>query len=479
MYLMKKILLPGAKLQQSMTEGPIWKGLIYFAIPIFFGNLFQQLYNTADTLIVGNFLGKEALAAVASSGNLIFMMVGFLHGMAMGAGVLIAKHYGAKDYRKMRTAIHTDIAFCLVAGLALTVVGVVLTPHILRWMGTPENVLPNSIAYFRTYFLGSSASFLYNVCTGILQAVGNSRHPLYYLVVSSIVNVVLDILFVGVFHWGVWSAAFATVISQIISASLCVHKLLTTTEEYRVRIREIKADFSVLKQIVKFGLPSGVQNALFAISNIVIQSSIVQVNNAVCSPGAAYQPVVKGNAAAANIAAFGNTALGAAGHACISFTSQNYGAKNYDRVKRVAAVGYLLLSLVGLVATAVLMLLRDPLLALYGVQNAPDELAQLAYSAAKTRVLWMWPFYILHAWMTCGSDVLRGLGKSMLATVSSLIGSCLLRIVWIYTAFRAVPKLSMVYVSYPITWFLTALALLLFVLREFKRFEKPGTAQKA
>jgi Na+-driven multidrug efflux pump len=151
----------------------------------------------------------------------------------------------------------------------------------------------------------------------------------------------------------------------------------------------------------------------------------------------------------------------------------------YDRVKRVAAVGYLLLSLVGLVATAVLMLLRDPLLALYGVQNAPDELEQLAYSAAKTRVLWMWPFYILHAWMTCGSDVLRGLGKSMLATVSSLIGSCLLRIVWIYTAFRAVPKLSMIYVSYPITWFLTALALLLFVLREFKRFEKPGTAQKA
>ena len=189
---MKKILSPGAKLQQSMTEGPIWKGLIYFAIPIFFGNLFQQLYNTADTLIVGNFLGKEALAAVASSGNLIFMMVGFLHGMAMGAGVLIAKHYGAKDYKKMRTAIHTDIAFCLVAGLALTVVGVVLTPHILRWMGTPENVLPNSIAYFRTYFLGSSASFLYNVCTGILQAVGNSKYPLYCLVVSSFVNVGLD-----------------------------------------------------------------------------------------------------------------------------------------------------------------------------------------------------------------------------------------------------------------------------------------------
>jgi len=213
-----------------MIEGSIWRGLLAFAIPIFLGQLFQQLYNTADTLIVGNFIGKEALAAVSSSGNLIFMLVGFLNGTAVGAGVLIAKNYGARDYDKMRTAIHTDLAFALVAGVAMTVVGVLLTPHILRWMGTPDNVLPNSIAYFRTYFLGCSASFLYNICTGILQAVGDSRHPLYYLILSSVINVALDLLFVAVFRWGVASAALATVISQAVSATLCFTRLVRTEE---------------------------------------------------------------------------------------------------------------------------------------------------------------------------------------------------------------------------------------------------------
>ena len=251
---MKSLFSRGARVQPPMTEGPIWKGLIYIAIPIFMGNLFQQLYNTADTLIVGNFLGKEALAAVSSSGNLIFMMVGFLQGMAMGAGVLIAKHYGAKDYNRMRTAIHTDLAFALIAGIALTNVGVLVTPTILQWMGTPENVLPNSVAYFRTYFFGSLASFLYNVCTGILQAVGNSRYPLYCLIVSSLVNVGLDLLFVGVLGWGVASAAAATVIAQIISASLCAVKLLTTTEPYRVSVREIRLELPVLRQIINLGL---------------------------------------------------------------------------------------------------------------------------------------------------------------------------------------------------------------------------------
>ena len=435
---MKKNLLSGAKLQQSMTEGPIWKGLIYFAIPIFFGNLFQQLYNTADTLIVGNFLGKEALAAVASSGNLIFMMVGFLHGMAMGAGVLIAKHYGAKDYKKMRTAIHTDIAFCLVAGLALTVVGVLLTPHILRWMGTPENVLPNSIAYFRTYFLGSSASFLYNVCTGILQAVGNSRHPLYYLVISSVVNVVLDILFVGVFHWGVWSAAFATVISQIISAALCVWKLLTTTEEYRVRIREIKADFSVLKQIVKFGLPSGVQNSVIAFANVLVQTNINAFGDSAMAGCGSYS----------KLEGFAFLPVTCFSMALATFVSQNLGAKQHDRVKRGAKLGIFCSMLIAEIVGGLLFVFAPSLIALFN--NDPEV---VAFGTMQARVISL--FFCLLALNHCMAGVFRGAGKATIPMVVMLASWCLLRVTYITVMVRVFKHIAVVFTAYPLTWYLS------------------------
>ena len=197
-----------------MTEGSIWKKIVLFALPLFLGNLFQQLYNTADSLIVGNFLGSDALAAVSSSGSLIFLMVGFFNGIALGAGVVVARYYGARQIDKLQRAIHTDIAFGLVAGVALTVIGLVLAPKMLVWMGTPADVMPNSILYFRIYFLGSIAFVMYNVSVGILQSIGDSRHPLIYLIISSLTNVVLDLLFVGVFHMGVGSAAFATILSQ-------------------------------------------------------------------------------------------------------------------------------------------------------------------------------------------------------------------------------------------------------------------------
>ena len=194
----------------KLLEGSIWKGIVGFAIPIFLGNLFQQLYNTVDSLIVGKFLGSEALAAVTSSGSLIFLMVGFFNGIAIGAGVVISKYFGAKDYETLKKAVHTDVAFGLSAGVMLTVLGMFLAPLMLQWMGTPAEVLPNSIAYFRTYFAGSVAFVMYNIVMGILQAVGDSKHPLYYLIFSSVVNVLLDLLFVGVFKWGIASAALAT-----------------------------------------------------------------------------------------------------------------------------------------------------------------------------------------------------------------------------------------------------------------------------
>lgn len=257
-----------------MTEGPIWKKIVLFALPLFLGNLFQQLYNTADSLIVGNFLGSDALAAVSSSGSLIFLMVGFFNGIALGAGVVVARYYGARQIDKLQRAIHTDIAFGLVAGVALTVIGLILAPKMLIWMGTPEDVMPNSVLYFRIYFLGSLAFVMYNVSVGILQSIGDSRHPLIYLIISSLTNVVLDLLFVGVFHMGVGSAALATIISQFVSAALCLRRLMRSPEEYRVSLRKVRFDFSMLRQIIKNGLPAGLQNSIIALANVVVQSNI-------------------------------------------------------------------------------------------------------------------------------------------------------------------------------------------------------------
>lgn len=437
---MKSLFSRGARVQHPMTEGPIWKGLIYFAIPIFMGNLFQQLYNTADTLIVGNFLGKEALAAVSSSGNLIFMMVGFLQGMAMGAGVLIAKHYGAKDYQRMRTAIHTDLAFALVAGIALTIVGVLVTPTILQWMGTPENVLPNSVAYFRTYFLGSLASFLYNVCTGILQAVGNSRYPLYCLIVSSLVNVGLDILFVGVLGFGVASAAAATVIAQIISASLCAVKLLTTTEPYRVSVREIRLELPVLRQIVNLGLPSGVQNSVIAFANVLVQANINAFGDSAMAGCGSYS----------KLEGFAFLPVTCFSMALSTFVSQNLGAKQHDRVKKGAKLG-----MICAVCTAecigVLFWIFAP--SLIGLFNDDPNVVQ--FGVMQMRVISL--FYGLLALNHCMAGILRGAGKAMIPMMVMLASWCLLRVTYITIMVRTFGHIAVIFSAYPVTWTVSAI----------------------
>ena len=258
-----------------LTEGPIWKRMTAFAFPLFLGNLFQQLYNTADSLIVGNFLGSNALAAVSSSGSLIFLLVGFFNGISIGAGVVIARYYGARQKNELQKAIHTTIGFGLISGILLTILGLILAPRILLLMKTPADVLPNSIRYFRIYFLGSVAFVLYNNFVGIMQSVGDSKHPLYYLIFSSMVNVGLDLLFVGVFHMGVGSAATATIISQFVSAFLCFYRLTRKSpEEYRVYIRKIQLNPYMLRQIISNGLPAGVQNSIISLANVVVQSNI-------------------------------------------------------------------------------------------------------------------------------------------------------------------------------------------------------------
>ena len=429
----------------SMLEGSIWQGLVSFAIPIFLGNLFQQLYNTADTLIVGNFIGKEALAAVSSSSNLIFMIIGLLQGTALGAGVLIAKYYGAQDRENLHLAVHTGLAFGIVGGLVLTVVGVALTPQLLRWMGTPADVLPNSIAYFRTYFYGCLAVFLYNIAVGILQAVGDSRHPLYYLILSSFINVALDLLFVAVFHWGVASAAAATVISQAASAGLCIWQLVRSSDDYRVNLRDIRFNLPMLRQIVRFGLPSGIQNSVIGLANVVVQANI----NAFGSDAMA------GCGSYAKIEGFGFLPVTCFAMGLATFVSQNLGAKQYDRVRRGARFG-ILCSVIAAEAVGAIIFFAAPFL--ISLFNSDPDVVRYGTIQAQTEVF----FYGFLALSHCMAGILRGAGKAMVPMVIMLSIWCVLRIAYISLMVRLIPNIQVVFTAYPLTWFLSSVIFIIY-----------------
>lgn len=445
---MKRSISKSTGASRCLLEGPIWKGLLTFAFPIFLGNLFQQLYNTADTLIVGNFINKQALAAVSSSGNLIFMIVGLLNGIAMGAGVVIAKFFGAKDEENMRRAIHTDIAFGLVGGMVLTVVGVIFTPHMLRWMGTPADVLPNSILYFRTYFYGVLASFMYNIATGILHAVGDSRHPLYYLIVSSVTNVLLDLLFIAVFKWGVASAAAATVISQFISAVLALRRLFTVKESYRVNLREIRFDLPMLSSIIKFGLPSGVQNSVIGFANVIVQKNINIFESDAMAGCGSY----------AKIEGFAFLPVMCFAMALSTFVSQNLGAKQTDRVKKGTRFGILCSTACAEIIGVTVFLLAPVFLRLFN-----DDPAVIAYGVKQAHIQSL--FYCLLAFSHCMAGIMRGAGKAYVPMIIMLACWCLVRVSYITVTVNTFHEIGFVFSSYPLTWSLSSIIFLIYYLK--------------
>lgn len=432
----------------KLLEGSIWKGIVSFAIPLFLGNLFQQLYNTVDSLIVGNFLGSDALAAVSSTGSLIFLLVGFFNGIAMGAGVVISKYFGARDYENLKKAVHTDVAFGLVAGMILMVVGMVLAPQILVLMGTPESVLPNSIAYFRTYFAGSLAFVMYNIVMGILQAVGDSRHPLYYLIFSSIANVVLDLLFVGVFRFGVGSAAAATVISQAASAILCFVRLVRTQDVYQVHIKEIRFYPQILKQIIHIGLPSGLQNSLISIGNIVVQTNINKFG----------VMAVAGCGVYSKIEGFAFLPITCFAMSLTTFIGQNLGARQYDRAKKGAKFAILCsISLAELVG--VIVYFGIPYLA--AAFDSSLEVVAVATKQAHTEAL----FYFLLAFSHCIAGIMRGAGKSTMPMFTMLASWCLIRITYITIVVRLIPKIQVIFWAYPLTWSISSVIFLIYFLK--------------
>lgn len=433
---------------QSLTEGVIWKKLLLFALPIFLGNLFQQLYNTVDALIVGHFMDKAALAAVTSSGSLIFLLVGFFNGIAMGAGVVISKCFGAKDYEKLRLVIHTNVAFGIVMGVALTILGVTCTPIILRWMGTPPNVLPNSIAYFRMYFCGAIFIVLYNNFVGILQAVGDSKHPLYYLIFSSAINVVLDLLFIGVFKWGVWSAAFATTIAQGVSTVMAFCRLIRTKGVYQLHIREIRIHKNSLRNIVGFGLPSGLQNSVISIANVVVQSNINAFGDAAMAGCGSYS----------KIEGFAFLPVTCFAMGLSTFVGQNLGARKYDRVNQGVRFGVLCSTLLAEVVGICVFTFAPQLIGLFS--DTPEV---IAFGVRQAKVISL--FYFLLAFSHCIAGIMRGAGKATVPMTIMLAVWCVLRITYITIAVRLVPQIEVVFSAYPLTWSISSILFLIYFLK--------------
>lgn len=436
------------KSEVNLTEGSIAKNIIKFAIPMFIGNLFQQLYNVADSLVVGNFLGSDALAAVTSTGSLIFLLVGFFNGTAMGAGVIIARFFGAKDHENVKKAIHTDLAFGILCGAIMTLVGVIFAPQILTLMDTPEDVFVQSVLYIRIYFLGSIAVVLYNVCMGIMQAVGDSRHPLYYLIFSSVVNILMDLLFNGVFKLGVEYAALATIISQLLATLMCLWRLTGKSQTYRVELRKIGFDKDLLKQIVGIGLPSGLQNSIISIANVVIQANINAFGSAAMAGCGAYF----------KIEGFVFLPITCFSMALTTFIGQNLGAKQYDRAKKGAAFGIFCSITLAEVIGILVYFFMPRLILLF---NAEADVVNYGILQAHTESL----FYFLLAFSHIVAGIMRGAGKSTVPMFVMLGCWCIFRITYVTIITSIIPTIQVVFWAYPITWSLSSVVFLIYLLK--------------
>ena len=431
-----------------MSEGPIAGQMLRFAAPLFLGNLFQQLYNTADALIVGNMLGNDALAAVSATGTLVFLIISLFVGIAAGSGVLISRYFGAQDHDKLEKAIHTNVAFSLVAGLLMTLFGVLFTPALLRAMGTPEDVMDLSVTYIRIFFAGSMGLVLYNGLRGIMQAVGDGKNPLKYLIFCSVLNVVLDIAFIGLFHTGVGGAALATIISQFLSGLLCLRRLLTTREEYRVELRKIRFDWPTLRLIVRYGLPSGLQNSVIAIANVVVQANI----------NAFGKMAVAGCGAYSKIEGFAFLPITSFTISLTTFVGQNLGAREYERAKKGARFG--LLCAMG---TAELIGLLLYLAAPWVLRAFTREAEAIAFGVDKARICAL--FFCLLAASHGLAAVLRGAGKAVIPMISMLSFWCVIRVVFLHFMVPITQSINTVNWVYPLTWALSTVFLGLYYWR--------------
>ena len=422
----------------DMLNGPVMPRLLSFALPLMLSSMLQLTFNAADVIVVGRFEGDAALAAVGAPGALINLLINLFLGLSVGANVVVAQCYGAGSFKDTSDAVHTSIALSLLGGVGVGILGFFMSGTFLSMMNTPGEVLPLATAYMRIYFLGMPANLLYNFGAAILRAVGDTRRPLTYLTISGVVNVALNLVFVIVFRMGVSGVALATIISQAISAALVTLCLIRTEGPIHLDPRKVRLDGKKVWQIAKVGLPAGLQGMVFSISNVLIQSTVNSFGKV----------AVAGNTTASNIEGYIYVAMNSIYQAAITFTGQNVGARKYDRIARVARDSLLAVAGIGLVMGAFLMLFKRTL---FGIYTGDD--AVIAAAALRTNVIA--PTYFLCGMMDTTVGLLRGMGSSVTPMVVSILGACVLRVVWILTIFPLDPTLTMLYISYPVSWFIT------------------------
>jgi putative MATE family efflux protein len=444
----RKCILGGRIMKKStvMTEGSIWKKILFFSIPLILGNLFQQLYNTVDSIIVGNYIGSEALAAVGSSGSLINLLIGFCIGASAGAGVVIAQFYGAQDREGVRKAVHTTIAIAIAAGAVLTVVGIVATPILLKVMGTPQEVFDQASIYLKVYFGGILFSVVYNMSAGILNAVGNSKRSLVYLMIAATSNIFLDLLFVVVLKMGIVGVAIATDISQLLSCIFIILFLVRSEDVYRVKLKDIRCYDNLLGKILKIGLPTGVQNIVISLSNVIVQSSVNSFGAVAMAGFAAY----------IKVDGFNILPVLSFSMAATTFVGQNVGAGRLDRVKKGMYVS-VAMGIIYTVCTGILLLTFAP--QVIGVFTQNGKVVEYGVYIMKFFCPFYWMLGILHIL----AGTIRGTGKTMQAMVVFLFSLCIFRVLWIWGAMSVSHKIGGVMLGYPLSWLVGLVMILIYV----------------
>lgn len=427
-----------ARFEMDMTTGALLPKVLMFSGPLILTGILQLLYNAADIVVVGRFAGAQALAAVGSTGSLINLLVNVFMGLSVGASVVIARAYGAGDFKSVQSGVHTAVSVAGIAGIVVGIIGVVAARPLLTLMGSPDDVIDGATLYVQIYFMGMPANMLYNFGAAILRAVGDTRRPLYYLSIAGVVNVVLNLILVVAFHMSVAGVAIATVASQVISMALVLICLIRSDGAIHLDLKKLHINISQLKEIFRVGLPAGLQGSLFSISNVLIQSTVNSFGSV----------VMAGNAAAGNLEGFVYTSMNALHQADLTFTSQNLGARKFDRVKRTMWVCLGTVTVIGLGLGLVFLVLGSPLVSIY---NTDPEV--IRYGIIRLTIIM--PTYFLCGCMDVMVGQLRGVGYSIMPMIVSLTGACAFRIGWIYTIFAANPTIQTLYISYPWSWGIT------------------------
>ena len=437
---MAQTILEEKKKSRLMTEGSIWKSILLFSVPLILGNMLQQLYNTADSIIVGNFVGSNALAAVGSSGSPIFLLIGFSQGIAVGAGVVVAQYLGAKDREDAQRAVHTALALAVLLGLILTIGGILVSRALLTAMDTPAEVLEDAVTYMQIYFGGVLFSVVYNMAAGILNAAGNSQRSLLYLGIASGTNILLDLVLIAGLRMGVAGAAIATDISQLVSCVLALRFLMQVQDDYRVTAREIRMHGKMAVRIIKVGLPTGIQNMVISLSNILVQAGVNGYGAAAMAGFAAYMKVD----------GFNILPIMSFSMAATTFVGQNFGAGKLDRVKKSLWVT-LGMGVVYTILTGVLLLVfQDPIMHLF---THEEDVVAFGCTAMHYFCPFYWELSILHGL----AGTVRGTGKTIPPMVVLLVSLCVFRIGWIQWVLPFFSSIDGIFLLYPVSWGLGAL----------------------